>query len=67
MKYNEKTLAQKILASREAYRSQIISNAVLRVARQKAEETHQAAILAQKIYNQQHGTHHEIASSYQRD
>lgn len=60
------TIGQKILANKAAYRS-YISEEFLRFAKQKAEESHRAAVLAQEAYNKEHGTHHRIPRGRQHD
>lgn len=66
MKRKKLTTIERILANRTAYYSHV-SEEFLRFAKQKAEESHKAAILAQEAYNRQHGTHHRIPSEREYD
>ena len=54
-KRSKSTITQKILFNRESYRSQILSDAILRYAKQAAEKSHQEALRAKALYDAQHG------------
>ena len=49
------TITQKILFDREAFRSQMLSEAILRYAKVAAEKSHQEALRAKAAYDAQHG------------
>ena len=66
MKHKRLTPIQRILLNRMTYRRHV-SEEFLRFAKQKAEETQKAVLLAQEAYNRQHGTHHQISSERERD
>lgn len=51
---SKSTITQKILFNRESYRSQILSEAILRYAKEAAEKSHQEALRAKALYDAQH-------------
>lgn len=55
MKHKKLTAMQRILINRISYRYHV-SEDFLRLAKQKAEESHQATILTQEAYNKRHTT-----------